>query len=195
MRELFRMVFVLAVICGCSGLVLSYVNEATQEQREYQLLKYVQEPSIKEVLREYEYTNDPIQDRMTMVVGEDKEGNPIEKTIFLAKKDGKVIAVSFSESASGYGGDIDIMVGIDMQGNLAGISVMTHSETPGLGARITQEAFRSQFRGIELKDEFKLSTEGGDIDGISGATFSSKGVVKALNRAVQLFPRVKEEVS
>ncbi len=195
MRELFRMVFVLAAICGCSGLVLSFTNQATEAQREYQLLKYVQEPSIKAVLGGYEYTNDPIQDRMTMVIGKDKEGNPIEKTIFPAKRDGKVIAVSFSASGSGYGGEIQLMVGLDMEGKLAGISVMTHSETPGLGARITEKAFSSQFEDLELNDEFKLSTEGGDIDGVSGATFSSKGVVSALNRAVQLFPKVKEEVS
>ena len=195
MREFLRMVIVLVVICGCSGLVLSYTNYATEEQRENQLLKYVQGPSITSVLNQYDYDNDPIQDRAALDMGKDAEGNPVEKNIYLAKKAGKVIAVAYSSSGSGYGGEIDVMVGISMDGKLAGISVMTHSETPGLGARITEAAFSEQFRGLELDAGVQLSGDGGTIDGISGASFSSKGVITAVNGAVEIFPKVKEEVS
>jgi electron transport complex protein RnfG len=87
---------------------------------------------------------------------------------------------------------IDVMVGIDMEGKLTGISVMTHSETPGLGARITETEFSDQFRGIPLEEEVKL---GDNVDGVSGASFSSKGVVAAITEAVKIFPKVKEEVS
>jgi len=195
LREFLRMVIVLVVICGCSGLVLSYTNYATEEQRENQLLKYVQGPSITSVLNQYDYDNDPIQDRAALDMGKDAEGNPVEKNIYLAKKAGKVIAVAYSSSGSGYGGEIDVMVGISMDGKLAGISVMTHSETPGLGARITEAAFSEQFRGLELDAGVQLSGDGGTIDGISGASFSSKGVITAVNGAVEIFPKVKEEVS
>jgi electron transport complex protein RnfG len=125
-------------------------------------------------------------------MGEDKDGKPIEKVVFPAKKGGAVIAVAYASSGSGYGGLIDVMVGIDMEGKLTGISVMTHSETPGLGARVTETEFSDQFRGISLDEGVQL---GGNVDGISGATFSSKGVVSAINEAVKIFPKVKEEVS
>ena len=189
------MVIVLVAICGCSGLVLSYTNQATRVQRENQLLKYVQGPSITAVLEGCEYDNDPIQDRTTLAMGKDAKGNPVEKNIYLAKKGGQVIAVAYGSTGSGYGGEIDVMVGISMDGKLTGISVMTHSETPGLGARITETVFSDQFRGIELDAGVQLSNDGGTIDGISGASFSSKGVITAVNGAVEIFPKVKEEVS
>lgn len=189
------MVVVLAGICACSGLVLSFTNQATQAQRENQLLKFVKGPSIQSVLADYDYDNDPIQDRMSLEVGTDKDGNPMEKNIFLAKKDSRVTAVAYAATGSGYGGEIEVMVGLSMDGKLTGISVMTHSETPGLGARITERDFTEQFRGQPLEGGVQLSSEGGAIDAVSGASFSSKGVISAINDAVELFPRVKEEVS
>ena len=195
MRELVRMVVVLAAICACSGLVLSFTNQATQAQRENQLLKFVKGPSIQAVLSDYDYDNDPIQDRMALPMGKDKDGNPLEKTIFLAKKDGQVTAVAYASSGSGYGGEIEVMVGLSLDGKLTGISVMTHSETPGLGARITETVFTEQFRGLPLEGGVQLSSDGGAIDGVSGASFSSKGVISAINAAMKLFPKVKEEVS
>jgi electron transport complex protein RnfG len=189
------MVVVLVVICGCSGLVLSYTNQATRNQRENQLLTYVQGPSIKAVLAEYDYDNDPIQDRTTLAMGKDADGNPVQKNVYLAKKGGTLVAVAYASSGSGYGGEIDVMVGISMDGKLTGISVMTHSETPGLGARITETAFSNQFRGSDLEEGVQLSSQGGSIDGISGASISSKGVITAVSRAIEAFPKVKEEVS
>ena len=187
-----KMVFVLVVICGFSGFVLSATNNATREQRANQLMKFVQGPSITSVFANYEFDNEPITDRFVIKMGEDKDGKPIEKIVFPAKKGGSVIAVAYASSGSGYGGMIDVMVGIDMEGKLTGISVMTHSETPGLGARVTETEFSDQFRGLSLEEEVSL---GGNVDGISGATFSSKGVVAAINEAVKIFPKVKEEVS
>lgn len=195
MRELMRMVIVLAVICACSGLVLSFTNQATRAQRENQLLKFVEGPSIQAVLAEHDYDNDPIQDRMALAVGTDEDGNPIEKYIFPAKKDGRVTAVAYASTGSGYGGEIDVMVGLSMDGKLTGISVMTHSETPGLGALITEPMFTEQFRGLPLEAGVELSSDGGDIDAVSGASFSSKGVIAAIQGAMEIFPMVKEEVS
>lgn len=195
MRELVRMVVVLAAICACSGLVLSFTSQATQVQRENQLLKFVKGPSIQAVFSDCDYDNDPIQDRMALSVGTDKDGNPLEKIIFLAKKGGQVVAVAYASSGSGYGGEIEVMVGLSMDGELTGISVMTHSETPGLGARITETVFTEQFRGLPLEEGVQLSSDGGAIDGVSGASFSSKGVISAINAAMELFSKVKEEVS
>ena len=84
MRDLIKMVVVLAVICTTSGVVLSYVNQATEAPREYQYIKFVQEPSMKAVLSDYD--NDPIQDRVKLAMGEDEEGNPLELVIWFQGK-------------------------------------------------------------------------------------------------------------
>jgi len=191
LRDLVKMVVVLTVICGASGFVLSYVNEATKAPREYQLLKYVQEPSIKAVLPEYD--NDPIKDRVEMDAGKDAKGQPVKRNIFPAKQGGKTVAVAYGSAANGYHGPIDVMVGIDGEGNLTGISIMTHTETPGLGARVVEPGFTGQFEGLQ-PGQVKLAAEGGKVDAISGATLSSKGVVTAVRQAIEFFPQVKKEV-
>lgn len=194
MRELVRMVVVLTVICACSALVLAYANQATKAQREYQLLKYVQEPSIKAVLSGFQYNNDPIKDRVVMKMGKNEKGNPSTKTIFPAKENGNVVAVAYGASATGYHGEIDVMVGVNMKGSVTGVSIMTHSETPGLGARVVEPAFTKQFKGLDLSPALQLSAQGGKVDAVSGASISSKGVVSAVRDALELFPKVKKEV-
>jgi electron transport complex protein RnfG len=187
------MIVVLAVICGGSGVLLSLVENITEEPKAYQLLKYVQEPSIKAVLGDYD--NDPIKDRVSLPAGKDKKGRDIFMNIFPAKQGDKITALAYSSSANGYHGMIEIMVGVDLNGKLTGISIMTHTETPGLGARIVETDFTDQFSGLALSDELKLSSDGGTVDGISGATLSSKGVMTAVRKALELFTKIKEEVS
>lgn len=190
MRDLIKMVVVLLVICTTSGVVLSYVNEATIAPREYQYIKFVQEPSIKAVLSGYD--NDPVKERVKLAVGEDEAGNPVEVVVFPAKKDGKTEAVAYSAAAKGYHGPIEVMVGVDPEGTLTGISIMTHTETPGLGARIVEPEFTDQFAGLDLETA-KLSAEGGKVDAVSGATFSTMGVITAVDTALEQFPQIKKE--
>jgi electron transport complex protein RnfG len=69
---------------------------------------------------------------------------------------------------------------------------MTHTETPGLGARIVEPSFTDQFAGLDA-DTTKLSAEGGKVDALSGATSSTVGVVTAVTEALKEFPKIKEE--
>lgn len=190
MRDLVKMVVVLFVICTSSGVVLSYVNEATEEPREYSYIKFVQEPSMKAVLSDYD--NDPIKERIKLAVGEDEEGNPVEVVVFPAKKDGQTEAIAYSAAAKGYHDLIEVMIGVGPDGTLTGISIMTHTETPGLGARIVEPEFTDQFAGLDL-DTTKLASEGGEVDALSGATFSTVGVITAVSAALEQFPQIKKE--
>lgn len=190
MRDLIKMVVVLFVICSTSGVVLSYVNETTQEPREYSYIKFVQEPSMKAVLSDYD--NDPIKERIKLAVGEDEEGNPVEVVVFPAKKGGETHAIAYSAAAKGYNDLIEVMIGVNPDGTLTGISIMTHIETPGLGARIVEPEFTDQFAGLDL-DTANLSAEGGKVDTLSGATSSTVGVVTAVRAALEQFPQIEKE--
>ena len=190
MRDLIKMVVVLFVICTTSGVVLSYVNEATEEPREYSYIKFVQEPSMKAVLSDYD--NDPIKERIKLAVGEDEEGNPVEVVVFPAKKGGNTEAIAYSAAAKGYHDLIEVMIGVNPDGTLTGISIMTHTETPGLGARIVEPEFTDQFAGLDL-DTTKLAADGGKVDTLSGATFSTVGVIAAVSAALEQFPQIKKE--
>jgi len=192
LRDLIRMVVVLTVISVSSALVLAYANKVTEAPREYQLLKYVEAPSIKAVLIGYD--NDPIKDRVVMKMGKDKKGRPIEMNIFPAKKAGKLIGFAYSTAGMGHEGLINVMIGLDTKGKVTGLRIMTNSETPGLGSRIAEPAFTDQFKGLSLSDNVELTSKGGKIDSVSGATHSSEGVVKAVKKAFELYPALKKEV-
>ena len=86
----------------------------------------------------------------------------------------------------GYGGEIEITVGIDKDGVLTGVSVggSSFSETAGLGARAKEPWFMEQYIGKSAP--IMLTKDGGEIDAITSATITSRAVTKAVNDAVQL---------
>lgn len=89
----------------------------------------------------------------------------------------------------GFGGEINMMVGVDKEGKVLGVSIISHAETPSLGAVAGAEneagrAFRDSFIG--LFGEVKVSKEGGEADTITSATITSKAVATGVNAALAL---------
>ncbi len=184
-RDIVRMIVVLTLIGAASGLSLSLTHRVTKERIEVQIIKFVQEPAVKEVLTGYD--NDPILDRKTIVVGTDERGNAIELIIFPAKKQGETFAVALEGKGKGFGGSIGVMVGVGKDGTLLDISITNHSETPGVGSRVTEASFTDQFKDLGIEEEL-------EVDGVSGATYSSKGVMGAVNQAIGYVTKFREEI-
>lgn len=186
MREMIKMVFVLSLICGLSGLTLASVRKATRPAIEEQVLTYVQGPALKQIFTDYD--NNPVLDRKVFDLPDGK------LTVFPAMKKGKLTGVAFETFGKGYGGLIGIMVGFTTDGSrLEGIGITTLKETPGLGARIVESSFRDQFHNHTTKS-MALTKFGGDIDAISGATISSTGTVAAINDAIKTFQQIKDQL-
>jgi electron transport complex protein RnfG len=183
------MIVVLTLICAASGLILSAVHGVTKGPIEYARLKNVKEPAVKAVLSGYD--NDPIKDRIEIPIGKDKKGKPVKLVVFPAKKGGKTFAVAFEGTGSGYGGKIGVMVGINLEkDDVTGVSIVAHSETPGLGARIVEPQFTNSFKNKSLKKELTPD----DINALSGATFSTKGTVAAVNQARGLLEKYRDKM-
>ncbi len=196
MREILKMIVVLAVITGVSGLLLAGVNEGTREQRKKQILKFVKGPAVEDVL--LGCTNNPLDDVKELALTPEETGGEIDAgsvDIFPGYKDGKLWAVALEDASAGFGGDIGVIVGIDVEtGELVGVGITTHKETPGLGARVTEAGFRSNFKGISLDDEVKVVGDGGQVDAISGATVSSRAVCAAVNNAVAFYKQNRDKI-
>ncbi|MBR6826097.1 MAG: RnfABCDGE type electron transport complex subunit G [Oscillospiraceae bacterium] len=92
-------------------------------------------------------------------------------------------------NANGFGGAIDMMVGITNEGMVTGISVISHAETASLGAECTREDWRMQFVGTA--GNLKVTKDGGTVDALTGATVTSRGVTEAVNRAVEFVKEVQ----
>ena len=100
--------------------------------------------------------------------------------------EGYVITVTDSE---GYGGDIQVTVGITSDGTVNGVSILSISETAGLGMKAKDPSFYEQYVGVQTS-EFYVSKDGGDgepIDAISGATITSRAMTGAVNEALGYF--------
>ncbi len=97
---------------------------------------------------------------------------------------GEPIGHAFMAHGRGYGGTIDILVGMKPDGqSLQGIKIIAQQETPGLGAKIINSSFLDQFKGVAV-DEVDLARDGGKIDAITGATISSSAVVEGVKHAI-----------
>lgn len=106
--------------------------------------------------------------------------------------DGETVGYVFTSGAKGYGGTVSVMVGIDTEGVVKGIEILSHSETPGLGANATKESFKERFIGKsgELTVD-KNSNEGQNVQAITAATITSKAVTSAVNAAIAEFENIK----
>ena len=83
---------------------------------------------------------------------------------------------------SGFGGEIDMVVGVGDDGSVTGVSIISMSETSGLGANAAKESFRSQY--VEKQGVLAVSKDGGEIDALTGATITSRAVTRGVNSAL-----------
>ena len=138
-----------------------------------------------------EFDNAPSSEKMSVEI----DGKDI--AVYPARKDGKTVGYAVeSFTSKGFSGTINIMVGFDMEGNIVGTSVISHSETPGLGAKMTEPAFYSQFIG-KNPASFKLGVrkDGGDVDAITASTITSRAYCDAVDRAYRVFQTIMDNTS
>jgi electron transport complex protein RnfG len=186
------MLIVLTAISVISGSSLAFLERITREPINYQKLKFVKGPAVTAVLEGCE--NDPVKDYKKDILFQKDGDKEIRKSVFPAIKNGDLFALAFEVTGKGYHGPIDIMIGINIStGKLTGIRVMTHTETPGLGARAAEPEFYEQFSGKGIK-ETALSSKGGAVDAISGATMTSTGVSDAIRKGMELFEDSREAI-
>jgi len=120
-------------------------------------------------------------------------------TVYRARMDSEPIAAIFRLAATdGYNGDINLLIGINLDGSLTGVRVLSHKETPGLGDPI--ETARSnwilKFSGRSLsnpgKDGWAVKSDGGEFDQFTGATITPRAVVKAVRMTLEYFAANKD---
>ena len=91
------------------------------------------------------------------------------------------LGYAFRVYPKGYGGTIDMVVGIDLKGRVAGIKIISMNETPGLGMKASESSFLRQFTGKTFKSPLKAKK---DVDAITGATITSQAVSDGVKLAL-----------
>ncbi|MBS1144154.1 MAG: rsxG [Proteobacteria bacterium] len=151
---------------------------------------------VDEVLPRSEYDNNLLDD--TLALTETPElGQKDPSTLFRARKAGKPVALVFEAVApDGYAGKIRLIVAIRASGEVAGVRVTQHKETPGLGDYIEIKKDKNkarpwitQFTGMSLAQvsdkEWKVKKDGGRLDYYAGATITPRAVTKAVHKAAK----------
>ncbi|MBP3856049.1 MAG: FMN-binding protein [Ruminiclostridium sp.] len=105
----------------------------------------------------------------------------------ILKDDG---TLAFEIVANGYNkGGLDLLIAMNSDGSVAGIEVVSMTETPGLGTNVNDPDFLARFAGISDSAVIvkKTPTVSGEVEAVTGATYSSKGVAAAVNTAVSVY--------
>lgn len=125
--------------------------------------------------------------------------NPI--TVYRARKGGTPVALVLTAVApDGYSGDINLLIGIRYDGSVAGVRVISHKETPGLGDRIEVErsSWIDSFTGKSLQNpaaaQWQVKKDGGQFDQFTGATITPRAVVKAVANALRYYQLHRDEL-
>ena len=178
-KSVFVPTAVLLIICVVVSAALMGTNLLTKDKIAQQQLQKAEE-SRKVVLQgadSFEAAN---------------AGSPDE--YYIGKSGNETVGYVFETTAKGYGGDVRVMTGISAEGAITGVMILSHGETPGLGANAEKESFRAQYRQpvpdtcLQLV-KYQTPAEG-QIEAITGATITSTAVTNAVNQAVDTYHNI-----
>jgi electron transport complex protein RnfG len=188
-NEIVRLGLILFSITFVVALVLALGNMATAGKIEA-LNQQLQDEARKSVLpsaTEFEEVK---------VEGLGEGDYKIVKNIYAGKSDGKVVGYTVGVAPNGFGGPIDMIVGIDSSKKITGINIVNFQETPGLGTKATEPKFKDQYNGKSVASPLAVIKNGtpkdNEIVAISGATITSNAVTQGVNTATKI---VKEKLN
>lgn len=165
-----------------AGAILGWVNEVTAQPIAQANAKTLGD-AIAVVVPGFD--NNPAEAPDTI----DVDG--VSYKIYKATKGGELIGTAVESVSKGFGGELKILVGFDVEGNIIDYSLLSHSETPGLGSKAA-DWFKKGAKGdITGKNPGKaplsVSKDGGEIDAITASTITSRAFLAAVNSAYGVY--------
>ena len=184
-KDMFKLGLNLLIISAVAALLLALTNSVTastiaqrNEQANAEARKLVLESA-----QDFEEVKDAKTDN--------SKGVKVSEIYEAKDASGNTVGYTLKVLPSGYGGTIELMVGIDSaKGQVSGINVVSNSETAGLGAKSTDPEFSDQYKGKPLKElsVLKNGTPGDtEIKAISGATITSTAVTNGVDAAIEVY--------
>lgn len=187
----------LFTLLGASSLIWVHaITESRIAENERTLLL----SRLNEIVPRDNYNNDLTAD-INKVTAPDLLGSDEPLTVYRARRNTEPVAAILTTVApDGYNGSIRLLVGVYMNGELAGVRVIQHKETPGLGDKVDtgRSDWILEFSGKSLNypkiDRWAVKRDGGEFDGFTGATITPRAVVKAVRDALVYFQQHRNEL-
>ena len=182
--SMLRLALILLGITAVVALLLSAVNEITKDpiaQQKEQALS----AAMAQVLEAQEY--EPVEALEQYGLDE------IVTAVYAAKKDGALVGYCVKTMPRGYGGEIEMITGVDLEGKVTKTRIVSMSETAGLGSRTQDESFLDQYagKGIDISVTTGSSPKENEVSAIAGATVSSRAVTTGVAAAVSAAQAIK----
>ncbi|XOQ48785.1 MAG: Ion-translocating oxidoreductase complex subunit G [Eubacteriales bacterium] len=177
-KEILKPAAILCAICIVIAALLSVTNLITQDK-------------IKQINEETTTAS-----RALVLPGAKQFVDSENETYAVGKNGDDVVGYVFATKTKSYGGDLNVMTGIDKNGKVTGVVLLTIKDTPGLGLNAQNESFRNQYLQDVPEKGFELVKTGnagkGQINAMTGATITSKAVTECVNEAVAQYQKIKE---
>lgn len=203
MAELNKHILRVGVLLGLFAIVATTMVAFTEENTREQIKENERQAlldAISALIPHDAYDNAILSDTL-MLPATEALGTEQPTRVFRARADGEPVAVVMTAVApNGYSGKIKLLVGIYHDASLAGVRVINHKETPGLGDKIDEKRadWILQFAGLSLKKpisaKWKVKKDGGEFDQFTGATITPRAVVSAVKRSLEYFRAHRDEL-
>ncbi len=165
-RDVSLGIFIVAITIVISVLVLSYAHSIAE--------RFMVEEDVTPEMRQHLVE---IYDEDAVFTEFEYEGN----MFYVVREGGSVVGMAHVGVGAGYGGDMEVLVGMDDAADIMGLTVVDHSETPDLGDRVMEDDFKENFVGLGYNDPIEIEE---DIGGLTGATVSAEAMAEAARIAV-----------
>jgi electron transport complex protein RnfG len=179
MKNNLRLGLVLLIITAIAGLILGGAHSITAGPIA-ETAKKAKQAAMIEIL--------PQADEFKEVA--DKTNDKILE-VNAGYKNGEIVGYALKVAPSGYGGAIEMMVGISNEGKIGGIKILSHTETPGLGANAPKIEFSGQYTDKPISKKLQVvkgtASNDNEIEALTGATITSRAVTTGVNSAVEYY--------
>ena len=186
MRDIIKTGIILFVISAVAAFALAMTNEVTKDKIAEQRF-LANEQAKKEVLADAASFADVTGDELAAIAA---TYAPVVEVYSGLDASGNIIGYVFKSTPTGFGGNVEVVTGISVDGLLTGVRIGNHNETPGLGAKAKDAAFYEQYNGKSAEGEIgvaKSNPTETDIQAITGATISSKAITSGVNASINAF--------
>ena len=202
MNKIIKNALILMAITLVAGLLLGTVYGITKEPIAQAEAKAEQEAYLAVFPGAEEFVEPEQKDELLAAAADALTAAGYDSTadtivnFYLVNNGGQIAGVVINlTSHEGYGGDINFSMGIDLEGTVKGVEILSISETAGLGMHATEDSFKGQFRDKAV-DQFVVTKTGAaaenEIDAISGATFTSKAMTNGVNAGICFYQSLVE---
>lgn len=186
---------ILGGICCLVSVLLIIGNLETHEHIQ-QHIETEKRATLAEVLPASLYDNEPLKDAKRLELSGSFTSIP---TLYLATKGSSFAGAALQTSVWGWGSDIQLITAIDGNGEITGVRVIDHKETPGLADKIetSKSGWILTFNGRSLSNTpesaWAVKKDGGVIDQFTGATITPRAVVKGVHQSLQVLEHQRQQ--